>query len=696
MPIAVAHAFSLWLILRLCFAQCPMTVFYKEREKPMKSKWNTHTLRRWSHGIALAVMLTAITGCATGPTHPALVGINLPELIPVRDFVASLQSTGGYQVSPDGKRIAWFGADGLVPAVWVRSIDGDDAKAFRIRARFIRFSADSRWLAITADPIGDENMRIYAGQVDGSDTALGELTHAPGSVTHVSEVVEGSSDFIVTSNQRDKKVFDPYRFNPASGTSVMLGQNPGNVTWWGVDRSGQLRARAKVLGDQGLLERPGSEPDSWVAVTQWSRWDSLNIFGIHDDGRKAWALSNRGRDKQALVRLDLISGAEEQVYASPDVDLDHVTLSRRTREPLVAYSMPGYPERKVFDPALAARLSNLAGDRPAEVLVTSTDQTDKVLTVAVATDRGTRSYLLRDGHEPQFLGENRLSLIAQHLAPMEPITYRARDGLTIHGYLTLPVSVAQKRVPMVLLVHGGPWRRDRWGSGATNRSLQQFLANRGYAVLQVNYRGSSGYGRAHMENAIGEFAGRMHDDLVDGVRWAVERGVADPARVAIYGASYGGYSALVGATFTPDVFACAVSVVGVTDIARLLETAPPYWELGLPWWHRYVGNPAEPDDRARMNAKSPLFRAKQAKNPILIMHGVNDSRVKLEQAEQMVAALRKANKEVDYVTFKGDGHGNLRWTNNLTMYRKTENFLAACLGGRSNGFDYYQLGAWAF
>ena len=211
-----------------------------------------------------------------------------------------------------------------------------------------------------------------------------------------------------------------------------------------------------------------------------------------------------------------------------------------------------------------------------------------------------------------------------------------------------------------------------------------------------NYRGSSGYGRNHMEKARGEFAGRMHDDLVDGVRWAVERGVADPQRVAIYGASYGGYSALVGATFTPEVFACAVDVVGVTDIARLLEAAPPYWELGLPWWHRYVGNPAVPEDRARMDAKSPLYRAEHAQKPILIMHGVNDPRVKLEQSEWMVAALRKAGKEVDYVTFKGDGHGNQRWPNNLTMYRKTEDFLAQCLGGRTSGFDYYQLGAWAF
>jgi len=646
-------------------------------------------------GVVLSCVVMA--GCATGPSHPALAGAQLPELIPVRDFVASRQSTGGYQVSPDGQRIAWFGTDGVVPAIWVRSIDGSDAKAFRILARSVRFSADSRWLSITADPTGDENTRIYVGRVDGADTDLRELMPAQRSVVHLAEVVEGSSDFIVTSNLRDKKVFDLYRVNPAGGAPVLLATNPGTVTWWGVDRTGQLRARAQIQGDQTLVERPGAEPGSWLTITQRSRWDTLNIFGLHDEGRKAWAVSNRGRDKLALVRLDMTTGAEEELFASAEVDLDNVTLSRRTREPLVAYYMPGYPQRKVFDPWLAERLSALAGDKPADVRVVSADDSDRVLTVAVATDRGARTYLLRDGQEPQFLGETRLSLIAHALSSSEPITYTARDGLPIHGYLTLPAGVQQPRkLPMVLLVHGGPWARDRWGDTAPSRALQQFLANRGYAVLQVNYRGSSGYGRAHMEKAMGEFAGRMHDDLIDGVRWAVERGVADPARVAIYGASYGGYSALVGATFTPEVFACAVDVVGVTDIARLLEAAPPYWELGLPWWHRYVGNPAEPADRARMDAKSPLYRAEHAQKPILIMHGVNDPRVKLEQSEWMVAALRKTGKDVEYVTFKGDGHGNQKWTNNLTMYRKTEDFLAKCLGGRTSGFDYYQLGAWAF
>lgn len=652
--------------------------------------------RRW---MLWCVLLSGalLAGCASGPTHPALAGAQLPELIPVRDFVASRQSTGGYRVSPDGQHLAWFGTDGVVPAIWVQPIDGGPAKAFRIRARAIRFSADSRWLGITADPTGDENTRIYAAPVHGAGTELRELMPAPRSVAHFVDTVEGTADFTVTSNQRDKKVFDLYRVSAEGGAPVLLATNPGNVNWWGVDPGGALRARVQLRGDEAWLERPGTEPGSWVTVAKRSRWDTLSIFGLHDGGRSAWALSNRGRDKLALVRLDMLTGAETELFASPDVDLDTVTLSRRTREPLVAHFMPGYPARRVFDPALEARLAALAGDQPSEVFVTSLDRTDSVLTAAVATDRGTRNYLLREGHAPRFLGENRLSLIAKDLAPTRPITYTARDGLAVHGYLTLPQGVApSQRLPMVLLVHGGPWARDRWGDGATSRAMQQFLANRGYAVLQVNYRGSSGYGRAHMEKAMGEFAGRMHDDLVDGVRWAVQQGVADPERVAIHGASYGGYSALVGATFTPEVFACAIDVVGVTDIARLLEAAPPYWELGLPWWHRYVGNPANPQDRARMDAKSPLYRAEHAQKPILIMHGVNDPRVKLEQSEWMVAALRKAGKEVEYVTFKGDGHGNQKWSNNLTMYRKTEDFLAKCLGGRTSGFDYYQLGSWAF
>jgi dipeptidyl aminopeptidase/acylaminoacyl peptidase len=418
---------------------------------------------------------------------------------------------------------------------------------------------------------------------------------------------------------------------------------------------------------------------------------------LAEGGKWAWALSNRGRDKQALVKLDLATGDEAVVYEVPEVDVDRVMISRKTQRPLLAFYMPNYPRLEVYDAAMKQQLQALASGKAASMVVTSIDDNESIYTVSVATDKGSKSYLITGSATPQLLGENSLSRLALNvaLAISKPISFTARDGLQIHGYLTLPEGMAGKNLPMVLYVHGGPWARDRWANDGQGR-VSQMMANRGYAVLQVNYRGSSGYGRTFQDKAIGEFAGKMHDDLIDGVNWAVKTGVADPAKVAIYGGSYGGYAAMVGATMTPDVFACAVNVVGVTSLARLLETVPPYWELGLPWWYRFVGDPSKPADRAIMDVKSPLFHAAKATKPILILHGVNDPRVKLEQSELMVAALQKADKQVDFVTFKGDGHGNFKWNNNMMLFRKTEDFLAKCLGGRSSGFDYYQLGAWAF
>ncbi|KQP39924.1 hypothetical protein ASF44_09435 [Pseudorhodoferax sp. Leaf274] len=639
---------------------------------------------------------TALAGCTVAPTHPALREAALPALVPVRDFVANRQSSGGYRVSPDGRKIAWFGTDGVSPAVWIKSLDADDAKAVRMRGRTLRWSADSSILAIVADRGGDEDMRVHAVAADGPSTEALDLTPFARTTSHIVMPVDGTADFVVSSNLRDKKVFDLYRIDARTGARTLLQTNPGNVGWWGVDRKGRTLARVTLDGTQGHLQRPAADGQPWRDLAQWSRWDTVILFGLQEDGRQAWALSNRGRDKLALVRFDLDTGTEDMVHADPDVDLDSVVLSRKTQQPLVIHAMPGYPARRVLDDALARRLDTLADGKPADVQIASMDDSETVFVATVTTDRGSRSYLLRGDQPAQLLGESSLSMVDTELASTRPITVTSRDGLALHGYLTLPPGVAPRQLPMALLVHGGPWQRDRWGNGATNRALQQFLANRGYAVLQLNYRGSSGYGRAFMEKAIGEFAGRMHDDLVDGVRWAVDAGVADPGRVAIYGASYGGYSALVGATFTPEVFACAVDVVGMSDLGSLLQNAPPYWELGKPWWVRFVGDPDRPEDLQRMRDKSPLYRADRATRPILIMHGVNDARVKLDQSERMVAALRAAGKPVEYLTFQGDGHGNQKWNNNLAMYRKTEDFLASCLGGRSSGFDYYQLGAWLF
>jgi dipeptidyl aminopeptidase/acylaminoacyl peptidase len=651
--------------------------------------------------LSIAVVLL-MSGCAIAPSHPSLAQAPLPPLIPVRDFVADTRSTGGHGVSPDGKKLAWVGTDGISPAIWVKTIEPgknlQDAKSFVIRARYYRWSADSQYLLIMADSGGDEDAHVYAGRVEGADRSLVDLTPFAKTNAHFLRAVDGGSDIIITSNQRDKKVFDLYRVAPSSGKSEVLATNPGNVAWWGVDKSGRLRARLAFEGDNSLLQLPqNNDASAWTTTARASRFDSLHFIEFDDDGKSAWALSNRGRDKQALVKLDLQTGLETVVFATPDVDLESARLKQKTTTPLIASSMPGYPRLEVFDTTLRARIEALTNAKPADVHVTSIDDDERQLTVFVGTDKGGKTFLLRnDSSQAEALGEGAMSRMAPFLADTQPVSFSSRDGLDLHGYLTLPVGVAPRKLPMVLLVHGGPWARDRWSAGNTNRSMQQFLANRGYAVLQVNYRGSTGYGKAFLEKAIGEFAGKMHDDLIDGVDWAVKSGLADPTRVAIYGASYGGYAAMVGATFTPEVFACAVNVVGVTHLARLLETAPAYWELGKPWWTRFVGDPANPQQRKLMDEKSPLFKAEQARKPILIMHGVNDARVKLEQSELMVAALQKAGKQVDYVTFQGDGHGNQKWNNNLTMYRKTEDFLATCLGGRSSGFDYYQLAAWMF
>lgn len=658
----------------------------------------------WKTGFVSWLALACLLGgCGTAARHPALVEATqaaaMPPPIPVRDFVANRDGSAVYRVSPDGRRLAWLGVSGLSAAVWVKTLGADDARAISVRAQGLAWSGDSRRLLLTVDPDGAENTRLVSVKVDDPQGAsqLVDVFAEPGVRAFVHRVVRTGSEVVVQTNVRDRKVFDPVRIDLETGLRTPLATNPGNVASWLIDRAGMLRGRTQVDDETAWIQLPTAD-GNWRTTMRFSRQASLRVLELDDQGSGAWALSSIGRDKAALVRLDLETGREEVLAADPDVDIDQVLMSRRSGKPLLAYSDPDYPMRRYLDEGLRARLERLAEGRPAGVYVNSADDAEQVMTVSVSTDRGTRYYLLRSGtaQPPELLGQTSLSLLADTLGEKRPVQFTARDGLPLHGYLTLPRGVEARPLPMVLLVHGGPWARDEWAAGSASRGLAHFLADRGYAVLQVNYRGSSGYGRAFMEKAVGEFARRMHDDLIDGVRWAVKEGVADPSRVAIWGASYGGYSALLGATLTPEVFACSVDVVGVSDLARLLETAPPYWELGLSWWKRYVGDPADPAQRRAMDARSPVYMAANARAPVLVMHGMNDVRVKLEQSQRMVQALRDSGKDVRFVTFSGDGHGNYRWNTNLKLYRETEDFLAGCLGGRSSGFDYYQLGAWAF
>ena len=383
------------------------------------------------------------------------------------------------------------------------------------------------------------------------------------------------------------------------------------------------------------------------------------------------------------MRVDLRTGEENVIYSHPRVDVDHVWIDRESYKPLRALSWAGYSEFHNFDRELGADLARYENTEPANVRVPSTDRSNTLLIVYVTTDRsGTAVYLLNRKTKTSSLLAT--APIAEHkniLSKTEPVSFTSRDGLMLHGYLTVPQGTEGKYLPMVLKVHGGPWSHDVWRYDP----VDQFLANRGYAVLKVNYRGSIGYGKTFARAIQREFARKAHDDLIDAVNWAVQRGVADPSKIAIYGGSYGGYAALVGLTFTPDVFAAGIDVVGISDLVMTLETFPPYWKLWMYRWRNYVGNPRDPTDRADLAARSPINFIDRIKRPLLVAQGVNDVRVIKENSDRLVAVMQKRDLAVEYLVFDDEGHRIRKPRNRMRLARRMEAFLARHLGGRSDG-----------
>ena len=644
-------------------------------------------------GLALAAVLAA--GCAVAPpAPPAPVAATtpaaaLPELIALSHFFASREATWGYRVSPDGTRLGWIASHGGRHTVHVRTLGADDARPIDTRSPrtiyWFTWARDSRHVLYLQDQNGDENHHVYLASIERPNDPPVDLTPAPGTRAWLDRVISSDPDHLVIAwNKRDRAVFDLYRVNLTTREHALIAENPGDVTDWLTDWAGRVRARIRHVGPaERHLEvlRDGG----WAVLQRLDLEEfNLQMLGLTPDDRGLWLLSSRGRDRLSLVRVDTASGSESLVYDDPELDLEWVGMSERTREPLAVVTYPGRQAIRFFDAALEADLAVFRRHSPTGLRLLSFDDGESLVTVEVFTEKGSENHLVdRRTGETHLLGRSQMVPFANALGTTEPITLSARDGVRLHGYLTRPSGFGAPG-PMVLVVHGGHWARDYWSYAP----VVQFLANRGYAVLQVNYRGSTGYGRAFRELAVGEYAGKMHDDLIDAVRWAAAGGVADPARVAIYGGSYGGYAALVGMTFTPDVFACGVDVVGISNLVSFYETVPPYWKSSvMPLFHKYVGDPRRPEDRRRMEAKSPLFKADQVRRPLLIIHGARDIRVNVRESEQMITALNQAGKDVRSVVFPDEGHrreyGN--WRNALRHYSEVESFLAGCLGGRRSG-----------
>lgn len=649
--------------------------------------------------LILSALLAAglLGGCATAPHHPALQGDVLVPLIPARAFFANTEASGNHQISPDGQHLAWTAVWGTGPALWVRALEGGAARVVAQGVTGFVWAQDSRHVLYGRDQGGNENYHVMRLDTQTSGAAAVDLTPHAGTAAYVHRVlVDDPMHILVLHNQRDKRRFDLYRIHLLSGEQTLVLQNPGDAVAVVTDRAGQVVGMVRQNGEERVLHAGATGLQDAREVLRWGATDTVSVLGLDAARTGFYLLSSVGRARRALTHLDLASGRETLVHEDPQVDLDAVQMSAVGQRPLATRAAPDYQRMHVLDEAWAADLARWFPQKPRRLVITSHNRAETLFTALVDTDTERRFVLLQRGSgSVTLLGQSARNAYRQSLGVMRPVALTARDGLALHGYLTLPPGERPAPGPLVLLVHGGPWARDYWDN---SMGQVQFLVNRGYAVLQVNYRGSAGYGRRFTQAAVGEFAGRMQDDLHDAVAWAVAQGVADPRKVAIMGASYGGYAALVGLSFTPQAFACGVDIVGVSNLVSLVENFPPYWESSLGQWHRFVGNPADPVQRRLMMDKSPISRVSDIERPLLVIQTRNDVRVRQEQSDQMVQALRAQGKPVDYLLLDNAGHmfHSWNWGKTLRAHRAVEDFLAGCLGGRSGGMDFFELAAWLF
>jgi dipeptidyl aminopeptidase/acylaminoacyl peptidase len=587
------------------------------------------------------------------------------------------------RISPDGGRLAWLGPDEGVLNVWVGTVGGTESRAVtRDRDRGIRsfsWAHDRRHLLYLQDKGGDENWRLY--DVDLETDEIRDLTPYDEVQARVEELDKRFPDHVLVGLNRDNpELHDVYRLDLRTGELEKVAANPGFVALL-ADAEWKVRAGLAPTPDGGLrlMVRDGGD-DEWRQLLEVGQEDAITTEPVDFtlDGTALYAITSLGANAGRLVRIDCDSGEMDVIAEDPTYDVTAVRLDPDTRQPQVAVFLRDRADYHVLDPAIAEDIATLQAGDPGELSLLGEDDEDRIWLAAYTNDDGPVRYYAydRQTRARTFLFEHQPALSAYTLAKMEPFSFTARDGLTIHGYLTFPPGAGREGLPAVLNVHGGPWVRDTWGLDPE----AQWFANRGYLCVQVNYRGSTGYGKEFVNAGDKEWAGKMHDDLIDAVRYVVDKGWADRDRVAIYGGSYGGYAALVGAAFTPDVFRCAVDIVGPSSLKTLIESIPPYWAPLVAQFHTRVGNPETEEEF--LWERSPLSKVDQIRIPLLIAQGANDPRVKQAEAEQIVAALRERGIDHEYLLYPDEGHGFAKPENRLAFYAAAERFLARHLGGR--------------
>jgi dipeptidyl aminopeptidase/acylaminoacyl peptidase len=588
------------------------------------------------------------------------------------------------RVAPDGRRLAWIApADGVLN-VWVAPVERpEEAVAVtEDRDRGIRvffWAHDGQHLLYLQDRGGDENWRLYGVDLTAGQTR--DLTPFEGVQVQMVDIDRHHPhDLLIGLNKDRPELHDVYRLHLPNGELTKVAENPG-VVGWVADAEFQVRGSMAPKPDGGmqLLVRDTAD-GGWRILLDVGPEDALTTGAVAFDrpGRHLLILSSVGANASRLMWIDLDGAGQDIVAADLTYDVAGVTLEPETRTVQLVTFLKDRAELVVIDPTVADDIEALSAVQRGELSLLNRDDADRTWLVAYSVDDGPVAYYLwnRVERQPVFLFYHQPALSDYQLARMEPFAMVARDGLELHGYLTFPVGEPRSRLPAVLDVHGGPWARDSWGFNPE----AQWFANRGYVCIQVNYRGSTGYGKDFVNAGDRQWGAKMHEDLLDALAWVVGQGWVDPARVAIYGGSYGGYAALVGATFTPDVFRAAVDIVGPSNLKTLIESIPPYWAPMIAQFHTRVGNPET--DEEFLWSRSPLSRAAEIGIPLLIAQGANDPRVKQAESEQIVAALKANGIDHQYLLFPDEGHGFAKPENRLRFYRAAEAFLAAHLGGR--------------
>ncbi|MFC3962237.1 S9 family peptidase [Nocardia jiangsuensis] len=619
-------------------------------------------------------------------------------MIGVEEFFGSPAFTAPV-ISPDGTRIAYLAPRKNRMNIWVRDVEGGEPRCVTAdetrSVQNVFWSRDSRWLLYAQDEGGNELWHLFRADPDAPGAPAVDLTPFPGVAALAPELPAHRPGIVqVQLNKRDPVAFDLYDLDIESGELTGVVRNPGGIGAYLRAPDGTVYGTG--LTDAGDLELSRFTPDGLRRVARFAGRDypmQIAPFRLTPDGTGLWMGSNRGTDRMRLVRLDLATGSQTAVDSHPSFDLDpRSTVDPAAPDPLITDRATGallgvryLDERleiRALDPGFAEILDRLTALSDGDIETLSADDSGQRWVVTFEHDRdpGVAWFYDHATGASRLLGRAHPHLDPAALAPMRPLSITSRDGLRLPLHLTLPVGVEPAGLPLVVLLHGGPWFRDHWGySGAV-----QFLADRGYAVLQVNFRGSTGYGKAFTSAAIGEFAGAMHDDVIDAVEWAVGQGYADPSRIGIFGGSYGGYATLVGVTFTPDVFAAAIDYVGISSLPNFLRTLPPFTRPHLANnWHLFVGDPDDPEQEADMLARSPITHADRIRTPLLVLQGANDPRVVRAESDNLVAALRGRGVAVEYIVKDDEGHGFVNPENQIDMFRAVERFLARHLGGKA-------------